>query len=143
LGLEQRKYIWLIAGLLLPIFLYWGEPETIQIDPEYLNGILTASSILYGFLAVMLGREPKEYLEKFRYKYFLRGDIYYSFEILAFSVIYLSLSAVKVIPSTLPLVFLTISFLFNALIVMIHLHYHFESLKLGKTTQPLETKPLR
>jgi hypothetical protein len=107
LGLEQKKYIWLIAGLLPPIFWYWGKPETIQIDPEYLNGILTASSILYGFLAVMLGRAPKEYLEKFRYKYFLRGDIYYSFEILAFSVIYLSLSAVKVIPSTLPLIFLT------------------------------------
>jgi hypothetical protein len=143
LGLEQRKYIWLIAGLLLPIFLYWGEPETIQIDPEYLNGILTASSILYGFLAVMLGREPKEYLEKFRYRYYLRGNIYYSFEILAFSIIYLSLSAAKVIPSTLPLVLLTTSFLFNAFVLIIHLHYHFESVKLGKTPQPLETKPLR
>lgn len=131
---EQKIYIFSYILLLIPIFFFKGESET-QIDPEYLNGILTASSILYGFLIFMLERQPKEYLEKFIYKYYLRGVIYYSFEILSLSVIYLSLSAAKFIPSWLPLVFLTVSFISNAVILIKFLRHYFESIKLGETPQ--------
>jgi hypothetical protein len=137
---RRRRYILLIFTFFITLAPApeWGKPETFQIDPEYLNGILTASSILCGFLAVILQREPKEYFEKFMHKYFLRDSIYYILMLLSFSVIYLSLNAAKVIPSELPLIFLTSSFLFNVSILLVFLHFHFESIKLGKPPQPLK-----
>jgi hypothetical protein len=146
-GMEELARAQKLRGYIIIMFTFfvilvpeWGKPETFQIDPEYLNGILTASSILCGFLAVILQREPKEYFEKFRYKYFFRDSIYYTLMLLSFSVICLSLNAAKVIPSELPLIFLTFSFLFNASILLVFLHYHFESIKLGKPLQPLQNQ---
>jgi hypothetical protein len=129
LNWEQKKYIWVGFALLFILYFYWGEPETFQVDSEYINGILTALSIVYGFWIMMLGKEPKEFFERFRYKYYLRDLIYYNVELLFFSILYVFLNAMRMIPSYLTLILLTISFLFNIIFLGIYLHHHFESIE--------------
>jgi hypothetical protein len=99
-------------------------PNTFRVEPAYLNGILTASGILYGLWAVVIGREPKTELKKWQYSNVVRELFFDSFFFLVFSVVYVSLTAVNVFLSTWALLFCVSSFLVNALAIFITFYFY-------------------
>jgi len=123
-----------IFGLLLAIIfilgVYYGLQEEFRIDVEYINGILTASSILFGFWAILIERKPKEEpnqwqsrVKKWQYK--LAGTSFYaSLFALMLSVLLMYLSALDVLSSVFTLMACVTSFYFNAYLLAMTLYYY-------------------
>ena len=118
------------AFFLLTLYSLIGMPSGFEVDSEYINGILTASSILFGFWAVILGKEPKEKIEKHLYKYTTIPTIFIELGILLISVIIIFLSAMKKAPSVLALICVFGSFLFNVIMLVACLYSYSERLRI-------------
>ena len=90
---------------------FYGIPIDFKVEPEYLVGILTASSILFGFWVLVVQikpNEPKELTTAMRLGFF------WSFGFLTVSVILTYCTALNRMPSVFTLYFCTLSFISNA-----------------------------
>jgi len=92
-------------------------PEDTQVDAEYINGVLTASSILFGFWAVLMNRELGVDMRRD-----IRGPLLWCLGSLVFSVIFVYLTALNLISSVTALSVCTESFISNSFMVSIHLY---------------------
>jgi len=105
-----------------------GLPTNFEVDIEYLNGILTASSILFGFWAVILGRSPGDIKEKYLYKYGISKIFFFNIAFLAISVIAVFFSATNKLSSVIALFLVTLSYFSNLFFLVLHLYYYFKHL---------------
>jgi len=105
-------YVFLIFLLALVFIGVYDLPASSEVDAEYLSGILTASSILFGFWFVFIERKPKEERKKLLYEFAVPFSLFLSLTFLAASVVSLYFSALRRIPSTIALVMCTIGFFF-------------------------------
>ena len=89
----------------------------VDVDPEYISGMLTASNILFGFWILLIQRhyENDNILIRKLEKTFTIIPFVYNIIFFTISVVYIYLSALFVLPSALALSFLVNSFLTNAL----------------------------
>jgi hypothetical protein len=85
--------------------------ENFQVDAAYIDGILTASSILFGFWTMMVQRKPKQEVEKYEATI---ATFFFSFGTLMLSVVLIFLTALNSCPSVVTLFFVTASFIVNA-----------------------------
>lgn len=103
-----------------------------NVEPEYISGMLTALSILFGFWIVLVVVTPEEKIKnlrsdfdkrrvKFLYKYVTLKMFYVCFVSLFFSVICVYLTALEIIPSGLSLIVLFVIFAVNILYILIGL----------------------
>ena len=110
--------------------LIYGLKEGLKVSVVYMNGILTASSILFGFWAILIERKPKKGVKRWQFEvekwqYQIMSKLFYaSFTSLLASVLFMYLSALDVVSSVLTLIACTISFYFNAYLVAITLYYY-------------------
>lgn len=102
----------------------FGLPKDFKVDVEYINGILTASSILFGFWAILIERKPEERTKKLVYENFITKAFFFSFAFLVFSVLSMHFSALNIISSVETLVINTISFCLNAYFLTVTLYYY-------------------
>ena len=113
-----------------------------EVDVGYINGVLTASSILFGFWATLLTLTPMVTLtpeeqtdwfysrqEWWRYYSVFRWEIIGSLILFAGSLALVYLSATRMISSGFALIGVSVSFFLNALFLGMHLHFYFEFLK--------------
>lgn len=121
-------YLYLFAVTIIIVFGVIGTPEILEVDVGYINGILTASSILFGFWATILGIQPKDMIEKFLRINVLKLMIFFNIVILAISVIFVYLSAMIKLPSKFALIMVTTSFLTNVMFLGTYLYFYFERL---------------
>jgi len=98
-------------------------PSDFEVDPEYINGIIAASSVLYGFWFVVIERRPKE---KKLIRYYQRTGvtIFFSLVFLIGSVFITYLSALNMIQSTYALSSALFSFGWNALCMTTDLYIY-------------------
>lgn len=101
-------------------------PEQSEINVTYINGILTASSILFGFWATLFGIRPKGAIGKTLYRDVLRGSVFFSIFLLSLSVVSVFFSAMNGLSSKSACGIVTFSFLMNLGFLGMHMHYHFE-----------------
>lgn len=129
-----------LTAFLLPLLLLYGlydspiihitRESDIQINPEYVNGILTASSILFGIWAFVLGTKPVEgkiydkRTKEFLYKTVVRESFFFGFLFLVVDVLFLTLVSINVFSQSLTLLFTAITFFYNTLFLTITLHYY-------------------
>ena len=100
-----------------------GLPSDFRVEPEYLSGMLTASVILFGFWAVLIQKEPKEDIEKWRFKHLIGKSFFMSFVLLMLSVVVIYYAALDKLPSPVALFLCMLSFLMNALLITIQLYF--------------------
>lgn len=95
----------------------------IKIEAEYMTGMLSASSILFGFWFILIEKKPKDETKRFLYENAIFGLFFVSFGILLLSVVLLYLSAIEIIPSIAGFVSITLGFLLNAFSVGVSVYY--------------------
>jgi hypothetical protein len=117
-------------------FIVNGQPDDIQINMEYTNGILTATGILFGIWAVVLGTNPKPIINKrdttkksiFKNNVKELKDVkepfFASLLFLVMDVICLALTAVNVFSPHVTLLIVTTSFIYTALFLAMTLNYY-------------------
>lgn len=127
---KMKQYLpWMIL-LVIFTFIYGFlgspslNPNSFKVEPAYLNGILTASGILYGLWAVVIGGKPETELKKWQYLNVVKEVFFFSFFFLVFSVIYVALTAANLFSSTWALYFCTASFLLNAFSIFLSLYFY-------------------
>jgi len=113
----------MIFGIAIIVIGIYGLPIGFEVNPEYINGILTASSILFGFWAVLIERQPKERTERFRYKILLE-NFFFSFTFLMLSVVMIYFAALNKLHSVFALSFCLVSFMSNAYFLAMTLYYY-------------------
>jgi len=91
-----------------------------SVNPEYTTGVLTASSILFGFWFIMLQREPKN--ERFVSQ--VQGNLLSSLILLVLTVMLLYFTALSnsALLSEITLFIATMSFILNIFYVLLFLH---------------------
>ena len=91
--------------------------SNIHVDTGYVGGILTASSILFGFWAVVFERsnQGKDRIQTYEKDVVL--PLFISFLLLMFTVVLVFFSALDEVPSVITLFFATASLLFNAFLL--------------------------
>jgi len=94
-----------------------------KVDPEYINGILTASGILFGIWAIIIERIPKEEHKKRLYKISIKG-FWLPFAFFVVFVLLLALTAVNFYSFHLTVIVGTISFLVNAFFLTLALYLY-------------------
>jgi hypothetical protein len=117
--------VFLLAYSCIPIVLilgFVGISGILEVNVEYINGILTASGIIFGFWTIMLGKEPKNFVEKWLYKNVILRAFWFVFGFFLFSIICVYFSALNKMPSSIALLFVTLSLLYNALFLILLLH---------------------
>jgi len=112
--------LFFISGLFDSPLSIFNRSEDMQIDPEYLNGVLAASSILFGFWAVVYQmRAPErntDFFENgFHFKMF--GYINSALLLLVISVVFIVLTAFNMFSSAHTLIFEAFSFSVNVLLL--------------------------
>ena len=118
------EYLFIILMLGIVIFGLLGVPADYEVDPEYINGFLTASSILFGFWIVIIEKKPEEKTKKFMYENAIYVAFFLSFILLIVSITLMFFSALNKLSSVYTLLFSTTSFLLNAFSVAITLYYY-------------------
>lgn len=113
-----------ILLLVITIFGITSVPPDFEVNAEYINGVLTASSILFGFWIVIIEKKPKEETKKFMYENAIYFAFFVSFVFLLISVTLLYFSALDKLSSVYTLLFSTLSFLLNAFSVAVTLYYY-------------------
>lgn len=99
------------------------DPNAFKVEPTYLNGILTASGILYGLWALVLEREPKTPTEVRRKK--MVGTLFFdSFFFLIASVLSIAFTAMNLFLSTFALLLCTTSFMLNTVSISVTLYFY-------------------
>jgi hypothetical protein len=84
--------VFLYSIIMIAISLLLVFSPLVSVSPEYINGVLTASAILFGFRLVMIERKPKS--ERFLARYVKIGFVF-SLGFLIATVISLYLSALS------------------------------------------------
>lgn len=111
----ETVVLFVLVFMIIPFaFIFAFVDVFLEVDPEYINGILTASSIAYGLWGFVISRTEKgmdEYLWIFRI-----GKVFtILLLLLVFSVFTVFFSGLGVIPSTAALYICMWSFLMNAI----------------------------
>lgn len=101
--------------LIIVVFGLYGLPSDFKVDPEYIVGILTASSILFGFWVFIIETitEVRSTQRRVRYYKDMRPYFSTSFLLLLFSVFFTYFAALNKIPSAYALSICTVSFFVN------------------------------
>lgn len=113
------------VALLLTLFGFFGVPSDFKGEAEYVNGILAASSVIFGFWAIMIEREPEEETKKSMYKgglFLLSFIISLVFFVIAVITVYLG--ALNELPYKFTLWFCMSSLLFNTALLIMTLYYY-------------------
>jgi hypothetical protein len=109
------RYIRVFLAVLLGTTLFVGyvtrtDPE---VAPAYLNGILTASGILFGIWTIIIGKDPESELKKVLSP--TVGQLFtFGLVLLVSSVVFVVLTALGTFSSAVALVFCAMSFVTNA-----------------------------
>jgi len=117
-----------ISSLVLAVGLYDSPISPIRrgndlhIDPEYLNGVLTASGVLFGFWAILMEKRlrkpepPKDTIDVLKLEVFSRGMtcFFVALVFLIASIVYVCLTALNLFSSEITLIFEVVSFAINA-----------------------------
>lgn len=103
-------------------------PLNIKIDPEYINGVLTASSILFVFWIYLLEKPREKPWEKWMLKHATSYVVFLLFSLLIFSGILIFASAIDFRYSLHAMIFVAFSFFINALFLSIQLYFHFRKI---------------
>jgi len=127
--MRMHKYFALLAiGVM--IFLVYGLHGSpiyglgdFEIEVGYINGILTAMSILFGIWAFSLRRRPTGPTKKFVYDTVIKETFLFAFILLMISVVFVCLTAFKLLSSIATLLFSAFSFSLDAFLIMLTLHY--------------------
>jgi len=102
----------------------YGLPINFKVDVGFINGILTASSILFGFWAFLIQKKPKHFLQKLIYGNIVRGAFNISFAILVSTVVLIYLTALDKLPSVLTLTICVVGFLLNVFFLTLTLYFY-------------------
>ena len=128
LAIQYVFYFFLFTVMVLGLL--YGLSKDVEVDVGYMNGILTASSILFGFWAILIKRKPKERTNKWQFEakkwqyQLVARSFYGSLILLMASVLLIYLSAIDMMSSVLTLIFCTMSLFFNAYLIAITLYYY-------------------
>jgi hypothetical protein len=113
------------------IFLAVNSPESFvynssnfQVQPEYLTGILSASSILFGLWAIIIERKPKGVVQESAYYESIPTLFWFSLILLITSVVLVSCTAVEFLSSSFTLLVCVVSFVWNAAFLSLALHFY-------------------
>jgi len=126
----RAKFLVLFIMFLITIFSYglYGSPlygfGDSKVDVEYINGILTASGILFGIWAILIERKPKERTKKWLYETVISESFFFSFAFLITSVLLVCLTAVDIMSSLVTLFVSAFSFFINAFLIAFTLHFY-------------------
>jgi len=96
----------------------------IEVDAEYINGILTASGILFGIWAIVIERKPKESVQKWLFGTAIKDCFLIAFIFLTLTVFFVALNALNLFSSLFTLVACSISFFINAFLIVLSLYYY-------------------
>lgn len=107
LDFPEPKYFLVLLNVIIILSLFAGLQGNIFIEPEFLNGILIGTSILFGFIIMLLEKIPKNY------KNDIFGISLLSIGFLSISIILIYFSALEKVPTSLALNFLAVSFITN------------------------------
>ena len=114
---DLKPFAFFLVLILVSVIGFYGIPIDFQVQPEYLTGILTASSILFGFWVVVMEIKPKELTRVMRIGFF------WSFGLFIVSVILTYSTALNRMPSVITLWFCTFSFISNASSLVNYLYF--------------------
>lgn len=95
-----------------------------EVEAEYINGILTASGILFGLWFVVIERKPKDGFKRWQYEHNISESFFFCFAFLIISVLLVALTAVNLYSSVFALLFCTISFIINTCIITLTLYFY-------------------
>jgi hypothetical protein len=111
-----KRFAFCLAVILVGFFLIISDRFTVEIDPEYLNGLLSGASILFGFWAILLQRKEHSNWQVALRRYIIQWFLFSTF-LLAIAVIGVFLCAIGALPSFVTLSLLLSSFTLNAFFV--------------------------
>lgn len=119
----------LIGGLYGTQFSLVHRDAEINVDAQYTNGILTASSILFGIWAIVIERKPEgktSEAERSRWQYenIIPNSFFICLSFLVFSVLLMALTALGAYSPMWALVVNTIGFMLNVVFLSMTLHYY-------------------
>lgn len=121
MDLESVGYLVFTLMVIVSAFGWVFFDFTLEVDPEYINGILTASSIIYGLWGFIISRTEKG-MSGYFWKFNIIKVFTASFLFLAFSVFLLFLSGLRIIHPAYALYVGMNSFLLNAFAMTTTLH---------------------
>lgn len=114
-----------VIFLMIVAFLgLYNLPSDYTVDTAYLNGFLTAQAILFGFWAVVVGREPKDKVQKWRRQNIIPESFFICFILFGCTTISIWFSALGKVPSLCALSISLIGFLMIAFFVALTLYYY-------------------
>jgi hypothetical protein len=135
----SRYFIFFIISM--GLVFYFGiryspasSPGLFKVEPPYLNGILTASGILFGIWAAVIGKGPETRnrartgsetdTQKWRYSTLVRDGFFIAFCYLVCSVTSVALTSIDLFWSAAAILLCTISFLTNSVLIALTLYYY-------------------
>jgi hypothetical protein len=97
----------------------------VSVDASYIDGVLTASSILYAFWAILIERKPsKNEIKKWSLYRVTIALFFVALLFLTFSVCLLYFDALGEYSSVYTFMFVTMSFLFNAYMIALSIYFY-------------------
>lgn len=117
-------FVFWVSFFVITIAGFYGLPPDFKVEAEYMSGMLTASSILFGFWVMLIQAKPKERTEKWVYEKALSKIFYISVMFLMIPVVSIYFAALNKLSSVGALYSCMVSFLFNALNLMVALYYY-------------------
>ena len=125
---SRRLFIAILSIVLLFFFLIglYDSPLSVftrenefRVEAEYLSGLLTSLSILFGIWAIMIDKKPENVVYKWFFEHVAGKGFFISFGLLVISIIFVSLTALNLFSPTISVIFCTLNFCYNALIISI------------------------
>lgn len=103
-----------------------NKESDLKVDAEYINGILTASSILFGIWTIVMERKPEgREIIKSEHEHLIMSELFFiPFAFLVISVIFVSLTAVNLFSSQFTLLVCALGFATNAIFIAFALHFY-------------------
>jgi hypothetical protein len=114
-------YLFLIRGLDASPF---ALKQNLQVQSEYLSGMLTANGILFALWGIIIERKPQKGMEKWIYETSIIVEFFFPFFLFAASLLFVTLTALNLFSSVLALVFCSLSFFINAALITLALYIH-------------------
>jgi hypothetical protein len=125
-ALEGRlKYCIFGMAMLYLLYLFWGEAVP-SVDSGYINGSLTVFSIIFALWVAMWGLKPENRIQKFLW-WSVVDIMYINLELLFFIMLYIVLSAIGLISSSLPLAILFVGISLNIFLLVIYFKVYFRN----------------
>lgn len=116
-------YIPLVFILILFIVGFYDYNLESQVNPEYIAAVLTASSIIFGFWAVLLEKNSEIRVAEFRYKHNIKIGFFLCIALLLLSVVFIYFTSLNKIPSAITLWLGIFSFIYNTFLLGVTLYY--------------------